>query len=165
MRLLWNEAMIAMAVESANDAAVVVAEHLGGSLEGFVEMMNRRARELGMENTRFVNPTACPKKGREGNVSTAYDIALMSGNCSGIPNNSMDQHSLGHPVYGQGCKLPTKTSSSSATTPAATASGLGGRKRRAIAFRQRSKGRNPAHRRGHEDAHLRTEDPGCHEFA
>lgn len=73
-----EQAMIAMAVESANDAAVVVAEHLGGSLEGFVEMMNRRARELGMENTRFVNPTGLPEEGREGNVSTAYDIALMS---------------------------------------------------------------------------------------
>jgi D-alanyl-D-alanine carboxypeptidase (penicillin-binding protein 5/6) len=72
-----EQAMIGMAVESANDAAIVVAEHLGGSVEGFVEMMNRRARELGMENTRFVNPTGLPENG-EGNMTTAYDVALMS---------------------------------------------------------------------------------------
>ncbi|MTI94846.1 MAG: D-alanyl-D-alanine carboxypeptidase [Firmicutes bacterium] len=73
-----EEAMIGMAVESANDAAVVVAEHLGGSVEGFVEMMNRRARELGMENTHFVNPTGLPENGGEGSMTTAYDVALMA---------------------------------------------------------------------------------------
>lgn len=72
-----EQAMIGMAVESANDAAIVVAECLGGSVEGFVEMMNRRARELGMENTLFVNPTGLPENG-EGNMTTAYDVALMS---------------------------------------------------------------------------------------
>lgn len=73
-----EQAMIGMAVESANDAAVVVAEHLGGSVEGFVEMMNRRARELGMENTHFVNPTGLPGEGGAENLTTAYDVALMS---------------------------------------------------------------------------------------
>ncbi|MGI6364740.1 MAG: D-alanyl-D-alanine carboxypeptidase family protein [Bacillota bacterium] len=73
-----EQAMIGMAVESANDAAVVVAEHLGGSVEGFVEMMNRRARELGMENTHFINPTGLPGEGGTDNMTTAYDIALMS---------------------------------------------------------------------------------------
>lgn len=72
-----EQAMIGMAVESANDAAIVVAEHLGGSVEGFVEMMNRRAGELGMENTHFHNPTGLPENG-EGNMTTAYDVALMS---------------------------------------------------------------------------------------
>lgn len=72
-----EQAMIGMAVESANDAAVVVAEHLGGSVEGFVEMMNRRAQELGMKNTHFANPTGLPEK-EEGTLTTAYDIALMS---------------------------------------------------------------------------------------
>lgn len=71
-------AMIGMAVESANDAAVVVAEHMGGSVEGFVEMMNRRARELGMENSHFINPSGLPGQGGEGNLTTAYDVALMS---------------------------------------------------------------------------------------
>ena len=72
-----EQAMIGMAVESANDAAVVVAEHLGGSVEGFVEMMNRRAQELGMENTQFANSSGLPEKGG-GTMTTAYDIALMS---------------------------------------------------------------------------------------
>ena len=72
-------AMIGMAVESANDAAVVVAEQLGGSVEGFVEMMNRRAQELGMENTLFANPTGLPEEeGVQGSITTAYDVALMS---------------------------------------------------------------------------------------
>lgn len=72
-----EQAMIGMAVESANDAAVVVAEHMGGSVEGFVEMMNRRAGELGMENTRFANPSGLDEEGKE-TVTTAYDVALMS---------------------------------------------------------------------------------------
>lgn len=72
-----EQAMIGMAVESANDASVVVAEHMGGSVEGFVEMMNRRARELGMENTHFVNPSGLPEE-VGGSITTAYDIALMS---------------------------------------------------------------------------------------
>lgn len=70
-------AMISMAVESANDSAVVVAEHLGGSMEGFVEMMNQRARELGMENTKFINPTGLPEPEAD-NITTAHDVALMS---------------------------------------------------------------------------------------
>lgn len=72
-----EQAMIGMAVESANDAAVVVAEHLAGSVEGFVEMMNRRARELGMENTYFANPTGLPEEDG-GSMTSAYDIALMA---------------------------------------------------------------------------------------
>ncbi len=72
-----EQAMIGMAVESANDAAVVVAEHIGGSVEGFVEMMNRRAQELGMENTRFANPSGLPED-VGGSITTAYDIALMA---------------------------------------------------------------------------------------
>lgn len=73
-----EQAMVGMAVESANDAAVVVAEHMGGSVEGFVEMMNQRAGELGMVNTHFVNPTGLPGDDGQDNLTTAYDVALMS---------------------------------------------------------------------------------------
>lgn len=73
-----EQAMVGMAVESANDAAVVVAEHMGGSVEGFVELMNQRAGELGMINTHFVNPTGLPGDGGQDNLTTAYDVALMS---------------------------------------------------------------------------------------
>ena len=65
----------AVAVVSGNDAAVALAEHLAGSEEGFVELMNRRAAELGMEDTCFVNCTGLPAAGH---LTSAYDIALMS---------------------------------------------------------------------------------------
>lgn len=65
----------AVCVASANDASVALAEHIAGSAESFVEKMNQRAAELGMEDTHFVNPTGLPA---EGHVTSAYDIALMS---------------------------------------------------------------------------------------
>ena len=65
----------AVCVASANDASVALAEHIAGSAEAFVEKMNQRAAELGMEDTHFVNPTGLPA---EGHVTSAYDIALIS---------------------------------------------------------------------------------------
>ncbi|MFR4758512.1 MAG: D-alanyl-D-alanine carboxypeptidase family protein [Evtepia gabavorous] len=65
----------AIAVASGNDACVAMAEYLAGSESTFVEKMNARAAELGMENTVFVNCTGLPA---EGHHSSAYDIALMS---------------------------------------------------------------------------------------
>ena len=70
-----EEMLKAVCVASANDASVVLAEHIAGSAEAFVEKMNQRAAELGMEDTHFVNPTGLPA---EGHVTSAYDIALMS---------------------------------------------------------------------------------------
>jgi len=64
-----------VAVASANDCSVALAEHLAGSEEAFVERMNRRARELGMENTTFVN--ACGLEA-PGHYTTARDVAFMS---------------------------------------------------------------------------------------
>jgi len=64
-----------IAIASANDAAVAMAEKIGGSEEGFVNLMNERAKELGMENTVFKN--ACGLD-TDGHVTTARDIALMS---------------------------------------------------------------------------------------
>jgi len=68
-----------IAVSSANDCACAMAEHIAGSEEGFVTQMNARARELGMENTNFINCTGLDD-GPEGkdHVTSAYDIALMS---------------------------------------------------------------------------------------
>ena len=65
----------AVCVVSANDCSVALAEHLAGSSEAFVEKMNRRAQELGMADTTFVNPTGLPA---QGHVTSACDIALMS---------------------------------------------------------------------------------------
>ncbi|WP_353892337.1 D-alanyl-D-alanine carboxypeptidase family protein [Proteinivorax hydrogeniformans] len=69
--------LIAVASGSANDASVAVAEHVGTSVEGFVEDMNAKARELGMKNTNFLNPSGLPIDEEE-NLSTAYDVALVS---------------------------------------------------------------------------------------
>ena len=62
-------------VSSGNDAAVALAEHVAGVTELFVDQMNNRARELGMNDTHFVN---CTGLTAEGHVTSAYDIALMS---------------------------------------------------------------------------------------
>ena len=64
-----------ISVASANDACVAMAEKVCGSEEAFVEEMNQRAKELGMENTTFVN---CNGLDAEGHLTTARDIALMS---------------------------------------------------------------------------------------
>ena len=65
----------AVCIVSGNDAAVALAEHLAGSEEAFVERMNTRAQELGMNDTHFVNCTGLPAAGH---LTSAYDIALMS---------------------------------------------------------------------------------------
>lgn len=62
-------------VSSGNDAAVALAEKTAGVTELFVERMNNRARELGMQDTHFVNCTGLPA---EGHVTSAWDIAVMS---------------------------------------------------------------------------------------
>lgn len=64
-----------IAVSSANDACVAMAEFVSGSEEAFVESMNERAKGLGMENTHFVN---CNGLDVDGHMTTARDIALMS---------------------------------------------------------------------------------------
>lgn len=64
-----------IAVASANDASVAVAEYIGGSVDGFVKMMNDRAKALGMNDTHFINPHGLPD---EGHVTSAYDIAIMA---------------------------------------------------------------------------------------
>ena len=70
-----EELIKAVCVVSGNDAAVALGEHLAGSEEAFVARMNERAKELGMNDTHFVNCTGLPA---DGHVTSAYDIALMS---------------------------------------------------------------------------------------
>lgn len=65
----------ATVVASANDAAVALAEHISGSEEAFIEAMNSRAKELGMNDTVFKN---CNGLDEEGHVTSAYDVAVMS---------------------------------------------------------------------------------------
>ena len=70
-----NDLLKAAVIASANDACVALGETVAGSEEGFVALMNERANELGMTNTRFVN---CTGLDAEGHLTTAYDVAVMS---------------------------------------------------------------------------------------
>ena len=70
-----KDLMYALMVKSANDAAIVLAEHLDGSVEGFADRMNAKAAELDCQNTHFVNPNGIHN---ENHYSTAYDLYLMA---------------------------------------------------------------------------------------
>lgn len=73
--LTVDEMLKAICVVSANDCVVAIAEHIAGSEEAFVQMMNDKAKELGMNDTCFKN---CHGIDEDGHVTSAYDIALMS---------------------------------------------------------------------------------------
>ena len=70
-----NDMLKAICVVSANDCVVALAEYLGGTEEGFVQMMNDKAKELGMNDTTFKN---CHGLDEDDHLTSAYDIALMS---------------------------------------------------------------------------------------
>lgn len=70
-----NDLLKGVAMASANDASVALAERIAGSEEAFVKMMNEKAKELGLENTLFQNSTGLPA---ENHYSTVYDMAIMA---------------------------------------------------------------------------------------
>ena len=71
-----HDLLKATVIASANDACVALGELVAGSEEGFVELMNKKAKELGMNSTTFKN---CTGLGAEGHITTANDVAIMSG--------------------------------------------------------------------------------------
>lgn len=73
--LTVDEMLKAICVASANDCVVAMAEYIAGSEEAFVQMMNDKAKELGMNDTTFKN---CHGLDEDGHVTSSYDIALMS---------------------------------------------------------------------------------------
>ena len=73
-RIRVEDAILGLVTESANDAAVVIAETLGGSEEGFGQIMTRQARTLGMTRSRFDNPSGLPDPDQ---VTTARDMAIL----------------------------------------------------------------------------------------
>lgn len=74
-----DDLLYALMISSANDAALALALHVGGSREAFVGLMNEKARALGMVNTAFHSPHGLPPaKGQQPDVSTARDLALLS---------------------------------------------------------------------------------------
>ncbi|MCF7848716.1 MAG: D-alanyl-D-alanine carboxypeptidase [Kiritimatiellales bacterium] len=74
-----DEMIYALIVHSANDAARALSLHVAGSMDAFIKMMNRRAREIGMNSTVYHTDHGLPPgDGRQPDISTAYDIALLS---------------------------------------------------------------------------------------
>ena len=69
-----EELLIGLLLPSANDAAEALAEHVGGSIENFAQMMTRKAHEIGAVNTTFKNPSGLHE---EGHLTTAHDLALI----------------------------------------------------------------------------------------
>ena len=73
-----EELLYALMVQSANDAAVALADHVAGSKEGFVALMNQKAAELGMKDTHFYSVHGLPPgEGQKADVTTAHDLAIL----------------------------------------------------------------------------------------
>ena len=75
-RIAVEDLIRGIIIQSGNDACVVVSEAVGGTLEGFVDMMNRRAKQLGLKNSHFVNPDGLPDP--PGQLMSAYDLAVLA---------------------------------------------------------------------------------------
>lgn len=77
-----DQMLEALMIHSANDAAAALAVHVAGSMDSFVDMMNQRARELGMNSTTYHSPHGLPPSGgAQPDISTAYDVAILSMAC------------------------------------------------------------------------------------
>lgn len=74
-RYTMKEMLYALLMVSANDAAIAIAEHIGGTVEDFSKMMNTKAVSLGMDKSHFVSPHGLD---RENQYSTAYDMAIIT---------------------------------------------------------------------------------------
>ena len=105
----------AVAVYSANDAAVAIAEHVGGSEESFVNLMNEKARELGLSNTRFLNVTGLPYLEQypnfndpDGHIMSAFDIALISAELVKKYPKVLEFTSTTFATFQNGVDMPTR---------------------------------------------------------
>ena len=74
-KMSLSDMLFGLMLASGNDAALAIAEHIGGTVDDFVDMMNRKAMEIGAYNTNFVNPNGLPA---DNHYTTAYDLALIS---------------------------------------------------------------------------------------
>lgn len=79
---LMKDLLYSLMLESHNDSAVVIAEHIGGSVEGFAAMMNEKVKELGCEDTYFITPNGLDAQDEKGvHGTTARDLALIMSYC------------------------------------------------------------------------------------
>lgn len=74
-KITVNDLLYGLMLRSGNDAAVALAEHIGGSVEGFATLMNKKAKELGLNNTNFVTPHGLDN---ENHYTTAYELAILT---------------------------------------------------------------------------------------
>lgn len=93
-KLKLRDLLYGLMLNSGNDAAIAIAEHIGGSLENFLDMMNEKARLIGAKNSSFKSPHGLDM---EGHYSTAYDLALIT------------RYALANPVFSE--IVSTKTAS------------------------------------------------------
>ncbi|NMD70268.1 D-alanyl-D-alanine carboxypeptidase [Bacillus sp. DNRA2] len=84
-KIKLEDLVYGLMLRSGNDAAVAIAEHVGGSVEGFVFLMNQKAEEIGMTKTHFANPHGLDDS--KEHFSTAYDMAILT------------QYAMGNPTY------------------------------------------------------------------
>lgn len=77
-----NDLLYGLMLRSGNDAAVALAEHVGGSIEGFADLMNKKATELGLTNSHFVTPHGLDD---DEHYTTAYELALITDYALNIP--------------------------------------------------------------------------------
>ncbi|MFB7141015.1 serine hydrolase [Gottfriedia sp. NPDC056225] len=76
-KIKLEDLVYGLMLRSGNDAANAIAEAVGGSIEGFIYMMNEKAKEIGMSNTYFSNPSGLDQQGKE-HYSSAFDMALLT---------------------------------------------------------------------------------------
>ena len=74
-KITVNDLLYGLMLRSGNDAAVALANYVGGSIEGFAEMMNKKAKEMGLKNSHFIVPHGLDN---EGHYTTAYELAKMA---------------------------------------------------------------------------------------
>ena len=76
--LKLDDLLYGLMLRSGNDAALAIASSVGGSKDNFVYLMNEKAKEIGMKNSNFVNPSGLEENDGSANISTVYDMAILT---------------------------------------------------------------------------------------
>lgn len=102
-KMTLRELLYGLMLSSGNDAAVAIAENIGGSVEGFVDMMNQKAAEMGLTSTHFVNPNGLPD---ESHYSSANDMAKMTCHAMKNPDFAEIVGTKSYNISGEGKSYP-----------------------------------------------------------
>lgn len=104
-KLSLEQLLYGVLLESGNDATAAVAEHIGGSVPGFVKLMNEKAMELGLKDTHFSNPHGLPAKDH---YTSAYDLAMITKEALSNPTFAMISGTRTKNIPGNG-KIKVRT--------------------------------------------------------